>query len=161
MDLQSVIHLRPAGIDDREFLYALYRTTREGELKVLGWSDTQLEAFVQMQFDAQARSYSAQYPDAENSIIMLDGLLAGRMIVACETDALLLVDIALMPEHQRRGIGGHLLRELMNRASRESVRLRLHVLASNSPAIRFYEQLGMRRTGGDEVYLHMEWVPSR
>jgi len=157
----GAIRLRPATDDDREFLFALYGTTRARELEAWGWGPTQRDAFLKMQFDAQVRSYGAQYPAAEHSIIMRDERPAGRMIVVRGDDALRLVDIALMPEYQRLGIGGGLLRELMRRASNENLALRLSVLASNAAAIRLYERLGMRRSGGDELYLSMEWKPAR
>jgi len=153
------VELRPVCAEDREFLYALYRTTRARELDAWGWDEAQRGAFLEMQFKAQAHSYAAQYPDAENSIVMLDGFPAGRMIVARDNHALLLVDIAVLPQHQGAGIGSRLLCELMDRAAAESLGLRVSVLVSNSGAVRLYERLGLRRTGGDELYSRMEWKP--
>ena len=155
------LRLRPVTDGDREFLFALYSTTRAQELEAWGWTPTQRDAFLKMQFDAQARSYGAQYPAAEHSIISRDDLPIGRMIVARVDDALRLVDIALMPHYQGLGIGGGLVRQLMQRASIENLPLRLNVLASNAAAIRLYERLGMQRTGGDELYSNMEWKPVR
>ena len=159
-DRRGAIQLRPATDDDREFLFALYATTRARELEAWGWGPAQRDAFLKMQFAAQAGSYRAQYPSADHAIILRNHLAVGRMIVVPDDDALRLVDIALMPEHQRLGIGGGLIRELMQRASGESLALRLSVLAANAAAIRLYERLGMRRTGGDELYLSMEWKPA-
>ena len=156
-DRSGAVRLRPAVEDDREFLFALYGTTRAHELDAWGWEPAQRNAFLKTQFDAQARSYRAQYPAADHSIILRDDLAVGRMIVARGNDELRLVDIALMPEHQRCGIGGGLMHQLMRRARSENLPLRLQVLASNRAAIRLYERLGMRRAGGDALYWGMEW----
>jgi len=159
-DQGCAIRLRPAIDDDREFLFALYCTTRADELDGWGWAPAQRDAFLKMQFDAQARSYRAQYPAADHSIILREEHPVGRLFVARADGELRLVDIALMDDYQRLGIGGSLIRELMQRASSENLILRLSVLASNAAAIRLYERLGLRRTGGDQLYSSFEWKPA-
>ena len=55
-DPPGVICLRAATDGDREFLFELYNTTRAQELEAWGWAPAQCDAFLKMQFDAQAHS---------------------------------------------------------------------------------------------------------
>ena len=55
-----------------------------------------------------------------------------------------LVDIALLPEHRGKGIGGGLVRQLIQQCDQEKLPLRLQVLRTN-PALRLYERLGWHR----------------
>jgi ribosomal protein S18 acetylase RimI-like enzyme len=111
-----------------------------------------------MQFAAQRQWYETAYPQSDYQIAMLDGLPVGRMIVQRQPDAVTLVDISLMPEHRSRGIGGRLLRDLLDESGRQGLPVRLQVL-KNNPAARLYERLGFDKTGEDQMYWHMEWRP--
>lgn len=62
--------------------------------------------------DDQRRSYESAYPEAEHQIIEQDGQSIGRIMLLREKDFTLLVDIALLVEHRKLGIGGTLIREL-------------------------------------------------
>jgi ribosomal protein S18 acetylase RimI-like enzyme len=152
------ISLRPFRPEDQEFLFQLYASTRMHEIAGFGWPAAQQEMFLQMQFNAQRRSYESAYKDAEHQIVELDGQPIGRLMVLREKDFALLVDIALLAEHRGRGVGGRLVRELMQQCARDGVTLRLQVLKSN-PALRLYERLGFIRTGEDQMYVQMERQP--
>jgi ribosomal protein S18 acetylase RimI-like enzyme len=67
-----------------------------------------------------------------------------------------LVDIALLPEHRGRGIGGALLRGLLDEGAVSGRRVSMHVERSN-PALRLYERLGFERVKDDGIYWLMEW----
>jgi len=148
--------LRPVQSGDEEFLFQLYASTRESEFSSLGWSRAQLEPLLRMQFAAQRRWYETAYPRAEHHIAMVEGAPIGRMVVERLPDAVTLVDISLMPDHRGHGMGGALLRDLMEDSARKELPVRLQVL-KNNPAARLYERLGFARTGEDQMYWHMEW----
>jgi ribosomal protein S18 acetylase RimI-like enzyme len=62
----------------------------------------------------------------------------------------------VLPAFQRRGIGGSLLRRLIEDAQAAAVALRLTVLEVN-PARRFYERHGFVLTDTISPRHHMEW----
>jgi ribosomal protein S18 acetylase RimI-like enzyme len=158
--LFMAISLRLARQEDQEFLFKLYASTRQAEVAAFGWDPTQQEAFLRMQFNAQRRSYASAYPAAVEQIVELDRQPAGRLVVARGDGAVAtLVDIALLPEHCGGGIGGGLLRDLLDRCKQEQTSLRLQVLKTN-PAARLYERLGFVKVGEDGVYFQMEKRPS-
>ena len=152
------IALRPFRPDDQEFLFKLYASTRLHEIAGFGWPAAQQEMFLRMQFNAQYRSYESAYGKADHQIVEQDGKAVGRIMVLWEKDFALLVDIALLPEHRGRAIGGDLLRDLIQKCSRAKAPLRLQVLKTN-PALRLYERLGFTRTGEDQMYIQMERRP--
>jgi ribosomal protein S18 acetylase RimI-like enzyme len=152
------IALRPFRPDDQEFLYALYASTRLHEIAGFGWPAAQQEMFLRMQFNAQYRSYESAYPQAEHQIVEQDGEPIGRIMVLREKAFVLLVDIALLAEHRGRGVGGQLLRGLIQECARDGAPMRLQVLKTN-PALRLYERLGFTRTGEDQMYIQMERPP--
>jgi ribosomal protein S18 acetylase RimI-like enzyme len=152
------VSLRAVHSGDQEFLFRLYAGTRLHEIAAFGWSPAQQEAFLRMQFTAQQRWYETAYAQAEQQIVMLETAPIGRVIVHRAGDATTLVDISLLPEHRGRGIGGGLIRELVQRCAQEGVPVSLQVLKTN-PAARLYQRLGFVKTSEDEVYLQMEKRP--
>ena len=155
----SGISLRPFRAEDQELLFAIYAGTRQDEVSAFGWSTSQQEVFLRMQFNAQRRGYEAAYPQADHQIICLAGQPVGRIMVQRDSDYMQLVDIALLSEYQGRGIGGALLRELAAQSDQAGVPVRLQVHKTNSGARRLYERLGFIQTGEDEIYFQMERAP--
>jgi len=154
------IALRPYQEHDRDFLFKLYASTRLEEIAPFGWQPAQQEAFLRMQFMSQQQWYSMSYAQAEHQIIEQDGVAIGRIMVARQQPAATLVDIALLPEHRGKGIGGALIRELIEQCDQQKLPLRLQVLRTN-PALRLYERLGFTRTAEDQIYIQMERRPAK
>lgn len=146
---------RPATPEDEAFLCALYTSTREDEVAAWGWTETQRRDFLKQQFSLQHRSYEMQFPGADQQIIVSDQRSIGRILVYRAGDELRLVDIALLPAERGRGVATSLIRVLIAEAHEKHLPVRLQVITSN-PAVRLYERLGFRRTGGDDLYFQME-----
>ena len=84
---------------------------------------------------------------------------AGRLIVARWPEDLRVVDVALLPEYRGRGIGGELMRALIEEADERGVKTSIHVERFN-PAQRLYARLGFRAVSDDGgVYLLLERAP--
>ena len=149
---QTKITLRDAVEQDTPFFEKLYFETRKDEFASLGWDDNQLEPLLKMQFNIQIQGYKMHYPDALTLVIETDGAAVGRMIT---TDEIVLVDIAVLPEWRKHGIGSFVLKRLLDDAEREKKPVYLQVLKSNIAAFRLYERLGFETTGEDDLYLLM------
>jgi ribosomal protein S18 acetylase RimI-like enzyme len=128
------------------------------EFTTLNLSPAQLELLLRVQFSAQSQSYAAMFPQAAHEIICFGGEPVGHMITDNADEAMLLVDIALIPAYRGRGIGGALVRKLQAQCAVLRKPLRLHVARTNR-AIQLYERLGFTATGETEVYRLMEWSP--
>lgn len=152
------ISLRPVEPGDEEFLYQVYASTRQEELAPVPWAEAQKEAFLRMQFDAQARYYQEHYTDAAFSVILLDDQPVGRFYVARWPEEIRIVDIALLPEHRAAGIGSSLLEALISESEGAGKSLSIHVERFN-PALRLYERLGFSRVADKGVYFLLKRPP--
>ena len=148
--LQSV---RP---EDEAFLFQVYASTRAEELAQVSWSEEQREAFLRQQFVAQDKHYRANYPGAEFQIIQADGEAAGRLYVHRRENEIRIMDIALLPDYQRRGIGTMLLEKILAEGADSGKKVSIHVEAFN-PALHWYERLGFKKVAIHGVYHLMEW----
>ena len=155
MQNETNLSLREATPEDEPFLLEVYASTRLEELDGFGWSDDQKQAFIKMQFLARQRTY----PRVDDRIILFEGRPVGRMLVDRNDESILLRDIALLTEFRNAGLGSRLIKDLMKEATDAGKPIQLHVVTS-SPAVRFYERLGFSRSGGDNAYLEMKWLPA-
>jgi ribosomal protein S18 acetylase RimI-like enzyme len=155
------VSLRPVADADQEYLIGVYAGTRAAELAQVDWEDSQKEAFIRWQYQMQKQEYEARYPDARYDVILVDGVPAGRIWVGADDTQIRLLDIAITPEYQNRGVGTYLLRQLMDQATRDNKPLRHMVFVLNDNAHRFYERLGFKTIEDLGGYLHMEWLPGQ
>ena len=152
------VSTRPGRLpDDGGFLLSVYASTRP-DLTGLGWPGKQQDAFIRMQSGAQARHYRESFPGASYPVICAGGEPAGRLIVSHAGDQVLIIDIALLPEFRRTGIGSALVRRLLDQADAGRLPVRCHVL-HDSTARRFWERAGFAAQGSDGVYVAMERAP--
>src|SRR5207245_6789274 len=110
------LSFRPIAEADLPFLSRLYASTRTEELAVTPWCDAQKAAFLQQQFAAQHAHYQAHYQGTDFLVIERDGVTIGRLYLARWKQEHRIVDIALLPEHRRKGLGEALLRDLLDEA---------------------------------------------
>ncbi len=154
--MKPAITLRSITAEDRIFLLRVYASTREQELSMTPWNRQEKDQFLQMQFEAQHTHYHKHYSGAEFDILMLKEKPIGRLYVDRREKDIRVIDIALLPEFQRQGIGGRLLRNLLDEAAAAGKSVSIHV-EHNNPAMHLYERLGFRRIGDTGVYFLMEW----
>jgi GNAT superfamily N-acetyltransferase len=157
----DTLTLRLVTKEDDPFLLAVYESTRDAELSQAQWPEAQREGFVRWQFDMQRREYDTRFPDACYELILINDEPAGRIWVGEDPRQIRLLDIALLPQFQKRGIGTVLLRELMKEAERAGKVLRHMVFVLNNDAHRFYERLGFVIIEDLGAYKHMEWKPEK
>jgi len=154
----GTVELRPVSESDNDFLLFVYASTRADELDQVEWADGQKEMFLRWQFDLQRREYEARFPDADYRVIVVDQQPAGRIWLGMDDEQLRLLDIALLPDFQNRGVGTALIQRLQNEAERAGKPLRHMVFVLNNNADRFYERLGFKKIEDFGAYKHMEWT---
>ena len=157
----GTVQLRPVVATDEKFLFTVYASSRERELEQVEWQEGQKELFLRWQFNLQRAEYEKRFPDAAYHVVLLDKQPAGRIWVGTDEEQIRLLDIALLPEYQKRGIGTALLGRLMREATTSFKALRHMVFVLNDKATRFYERLGFVIIEDLGAYKHMEWRPSQ
>ena len=152
------LSIRPITPDDLGFLADLYASTRMAELAVTDWDAAQKQSFLAGQFQAQHAYYQEYYRDAAFDVILLDTTPIGRIYLDRWPDELRVVEIALLPHYQRRGIGSAFVAAIVAEAESASIAVRLHVEVFN-PALAWYARLGFQPVDTHGVYYLMEWLP--
>jgi ribosomal protein S18 acetylase RimI-like enzyme len=152
------VTLRPVRPDDADFLFRLYASTREEELRAVPWDAAQKDAFLRQQFGAQTAQYAQVYPAGDFRVIESSGRPAGRLYLQRGPEEVRIVDIALLPEHRGAGIGTALLRDVLAEADAAGRHVTIHVERVN-PALHLYERLGFRPVEDRGIYLFMERRP--
>jgi ribosomal protein S18 acetylase RimI-like enzyme len=153
------IELCEETAEDEAFLRQLYASVRAGEMALVPWPDDRKKVFLDMQFDLQRRHYRTHYPNAEFSVILVEGNLAGRWYLDRGNQGFLLIDIALMPDRQDQGVGTRLLKALLAEAEARAKPVRLHVESFNDRAMNLYRRLGFSPVEPCGIHWLMEWKP--
>lgn len=145
------VSYRPMNDGDLPFVAELYASTRREEVARTGWPAEMQQAFLRQQHEAQHSHYSIQYGDAEWLIIERGGAAIGRLYVQDGTDQVLVIDISLLPDSRGQGIGGAILRDVIDQAKDRGRGVSIHVEKFN-PARRLYDRLGFRLVEDQGVY---------
>lgn len=149
------ITLEPSrGAHDEKFVNVVIAASRAGEFAHL---DPQTrERMLDLQVAAQRRHYLAGHPTAMEHIVREEGLPVGRALIAETAERISLVDLALLPSHQSRGIGSTALRLIMSRADDRALPLRVSVWGADDRLHRWYTRHGF--IGGARSSTHVEFT---
>ncbi|MBY8876117.1 GNAT family N-acetyltransferase [Actinacidiphila acidipaludis] len=148
------IGLRPATPADDEYLFQLHKAALGDYVaQIWGWDEEVQRAFHERLFDP-----------GRWQIITVDGADAGMIDVDHGPAGPYLGRIEIHPDHQGRGIGSRLIRELVEQARGHGQDLTLDVLAVNHRAQALYRRLGLRevaRHGENGIKVRMTTAPLR
>ncbi len=158
--MEQLTTLRPITTQDEPFLHRLYASTREDELAVVPWSESEKETFLTMQFNAQHTFYHQQFIGAEFLIIEKGNEPIGRLYVDRRNYEIRIIDIALLPSHRNQGIGTKYLEAILEEGQGAGLPVRIHV-EHNNTALRLYNRLGFQKVTEKGVYFLMEKLPDK
>jgi ribosomal protein S18 acetylase RimI-like enzyme len=145
MTVESV-GLRQASQADADFIYRLVEVTMRSYVERIWGSFS----------EAYNRQNIAETIAAKNySIVQCGEEDVGAISVERHPEFIQLSQLYILPQHQNKGIGTSLVRELASEARNSRRPLRLRVLQSN-PARRLYERLGFRVSSVTPERVYME-----
>lgn len=142
--------LRAPREADLESLYGIYR---------LCYFDYVRLTWGQWEEESQHQGYLSGFPLHRAKMIVIAGRRVGAVDFERRGDGWWLNNIEIAPNWQNRGIGGHLVSELLLRAGADGVPAFLECLKVN-PARRLYERLGFRVTDETTTHYVMRADPS-
>ena len=160
LDDSGEVALRAVQAEDEDFLLSVYAASRADEMALVDWDEAQKMAFLRSQFEAQYAAYHERFPDAEYSIILYKGNPVGRFWIGRTPEQIRLLDIAILPEFQNKGVGAALLKSLLAESEAAGRPLRHMVFKMNTAALRFYERFGFSPIEDVGAYIHMERLPA-
>ena len=149
--------LRGSPSDDEAVWYELHAAIRAEELAMETWDPALRTQILRQQLDAQRQSCRERYPDADERLILRGDTPIGWVVVDRGGSELRIIDIALVPEARRHGIGTLIVRDLQQQAAIDERPMRLEVLRGNVRARALYERLGFRTTGETDTHTSMAW----
>lgn len=149
----TVVTLRHAIADDQPFLEHLFRSTRRAEFASV--DERLIDGLLGDQFALQATGLADAYDPAGDHVIVHDDGPVGRIWVDSASDEWTLVDIAVLPAYQRRGIGSVLVGDLVGQAERSGATVRLSVRSDNLGAQRLYFRNGFTVESVGDIDLRM------
>jgi ribosomal protein S18 acetylase RimI-like enzyme len=106
---------------------------------------------VAAQYAAQAQHLRA-LDGLSVSVVLVDDVPAGRLVLARRGGDVHVADIALLPRFRGAGHGTALLRRVMAEADRVTLTVR-----RDSRALALYARLGFRAAGGTDTDVRLEW----
>lgn len=145
----TAIRLRAARDDDRGLAQTLYLQTMLPLLTALGRGDA----------DRLTVRFLTGYRRDCSQVVQVRGTDIGWMQVTAGPSGLHLDQLHLVPGWRGRGIGSHLLGDLLDRVANTGSSVALDVIRGN-PAIVLYRRLGFRAVGEDEEKFQMLWRAS-
>jgi GNAT superfamily N-acetyltransferase len=148
-----VIEQRAAAPGDEPFLRELLASARPD---LAGWDEREREVFLEIQIRAQRLEWGARFPGSTDQILLLDRRPVGRVWVAWAADACVVVDLELLPEFRRKGLGTQVFEGILEEADRRRIPVRATAARQNTASIAFAARQGLLPSGGDEVYVSLE-----
>ena len=92
-------------------------------------------------------------------VVTVNGQNVGGLSLETRTSEFYISNIELMPEHQGRGIGSAILRDILGEAERRGWAVALQVFKVNGRARELYERLGFRVTAEGDTHFQMRAEP--
>lgn len=146
--------MRPAGPGDDAFLRSLDAAVRAYELGP-GLDPDLLVDVLALQYRAREAAWERDAPGRDDLVVLWDEAPSGRLVLDRAAGGIRVVDIAVLPDRQGRGIGTAAMGEVIEEADLAGLPVSLHVVVG-SRAVALYERLGFRRAGSGETHLFME-----
>lgn len=159
-DLPNGVSLRPTQPGDKDFERMVHDANR-WDLWLADAEADYIRGVIEMQNQAQIAGHGAQYPNALYYIVEKTGTPCGRLVLDFGQSDVRVVDLALIPEAQGKGVGTTVLRAIQNVAAAIPAPVTLSVQAMNVGAYRVYESLGFRPLSEQPhpAFVRLAWRP--
>ena len=151
--------LRPITPEDEAFERRSFDSTVREMFELSGLPPDDVSSLIEFQFNAQRYSYRINFPNAEWSIILVDGEPAGRLIYDASGPVECAIAIEVLPAFRRRGIAFSVMLPKLAAAEAVGHSIRLRVNKDNAPSILLAERLGFVIVDEEELDYHCHWSP--
>ena len=143
---------------DEDFLFSVYASTRAEEMAlVTHWSEEQKKQFLRLQFDAQHQYYLSRYPDAFFGVIRFENQPAGRLYTAELAEEIRIIDLTVLPEFCRRGIGGKILKDILQKGCKTRKPVQIYIENFN-PSGEFFARRGFKPVSEQGIHVLWSWA---
>jgi ribosomal protein S18 acetylase RimI-like enzyme len=143
-----MVSTQPATQEDHPFIHQVHRMAyrRMIERQFGHWDEERQSGLLDC--DLKTDRYE---------LVLWEGRPCGYYSYSSDGGRLHLVNFAIHPQYQRRGIGSRILKRLKGRAQQKDQPLSLGAYKTNTGARRFYERHGFRKSGETTVHVLYRW----
>jgi len=121
--------------------------------------DTLEDPILQIQNEAQRKSYENQYQTAWNRIVWCQEKRIGKIWIHADPDGIILVDLAFSLKFQRIGYGTLVVSKLTHLCDQLHLPLRLSVERRNRPAFNLYQKFRLQVAEETNTHYAMIYSP--
>lgn len=154
MTIAAQYQLVPPKDEHKDFLFLLYSQTFGKPFHNTGLPDNVVRTLIGQQYALKEASYQNEFPGARHSIIEFEGKPAGQIRLNSSEKEIHIIDISVLPAHQRKGLATSVIQDVLNSKKGMDVPVCLNV-ESGSTAQALYEKLGFVVVAKSEVYDYM------
>lgn len=141
------IQLRRASAADKAVLFSVHETLFKDQIRqIWGWDD-----------HWQRANFDKEWESVDTSVIEENSHLAGYVQIELHADHLYLMNLALLPPYQGRGLGGRTILHIQKEALKLRKDIRLSVFHINERALTFYQRHGFRIEQSTETSNRLLW----
>jgi len=142
------------------FLRDLYCTSRDEEIATVDWPAKQIKTFLHAQFELQQKHYTKTYPQSLRQLIHFNGQPIGRLYLNHDQlkQQIHLIDITILPEYRKLGIGAHLMTNIITQAKAINWQVSLYV-SQQKQALSWYKTMGFKVKSVENGYHFMTFEP--
>ena len=148
-NLGHAIKLRPCFPMDGEFYYNVKKITLKTYVEQTWgvWDE-------EYQRERHKMNFSPEY----TKIIQFHGTDIGILAIQEESESMEVHNIEILPEYQNKGIGTHLLVNIIQQAAEKRKSITLQVIKSNLKANKLYQRLGFKVESETETHFRMKFT---
>lgn len=157
-EFKEHLMLRTAEPGDEAFLLSLFSGGR-ADLEWADLSEKDKDELIRRQYFIQQKQLLTYYPFAEYNIVLLGEQPIGRIYIYKGETVYRILDIILLPQYRRMGIGTKLLKDILREAAVLCKGVELEVAWYNDSATRLYKKLGFHTIEDKGVCCEMQWSP--
>jgi GNAT superfamily N-acetyltransferase len=148
---EPALTLRKAKTEDLDFLFKVSTDAMQPVADALG--DRKPE-------EERRTAYEQKFNPEEINVIQSEGLDVGRLRVVRSPESIYIGGIQILPEHQGKGIGTAIFKELIAESEKTGIPILLEVHDVNTNAMNFYKNLGFKEDGKTEKQTILKFIPS-
>ncbi len=123
------------------------------------YHDVVVRQFGNFDEKVQDDFFAESWKSKTHEILLNGNSETGYCSVEQLSDYIVVHELVLLPEFQRKGIGSKILREVMEEAKAKNIPVKLQVLKENQ-AQHLYRKLGFKDTGSTDTHIQMEFSPT-
>jgi ribosomal protein S18 acetylase RimI-like enzyme len=150
-------------MDDNKFCTVNLRNTYPSDKSKIvefhhtAYKEMVLRQFGNWQIEVQNKFVEDDWNEGGIEIIVADGFDCGYVKTRLDNFVLYVIDFAIHPGFQRKGIGKKVVDILKSRAIHLNSTLRMDAFITNPDAQRFYELNGFKTIGKTDLHSLNEW----